>query len=71
MMNLDELSFIIYLLFFSHSLMFIYSSDDFDPLKLYLAGIPNGVESDDIKSVFPHGTNIVIPHSKKSKRIFG
>merc|ERR1712110_588828 len=45
--------------------------EDFDPLKLYLAGIPNGVQDEDIKKIFPHGTNIVIPRAKKSKRIFG
>merc|ERR1711963_1269317 len=45
--------------------------ENFDPLRLYIAGLPMDAKESDIRRLFPKASEITIPVNKKGGHIFG
>ena len=45
--------------------------DNYDPLRLYVAGLPHDTKEANLRKIFPKATDITLPMSKKRKQLFG
>ncbi|CAG5134480.1 unnamed protein product, partial [Candidula unifasciata] len=47
------------------------SGEEIDPLKLFVAGLPDGTVEADLRKIFPQATSITIPLRQGDKKVIG